>query len=69
MPRAAKLQGGDGQARVKRMTSLPVVVLMSISVTLMPGYDWQVLLDELARLETAAFGDTVYGERRAERIV
>jgi hypothetical protein len=40
-----------------------------MSVWLQPGYDWQVFLDELARLERAALGDTVYGRRRAERIV
>jgi hypothetical protein len=40
-----------------------------MSVRLMPGYDWQIFLDELARLETAALGDTVYGKRRAEPIV
>jgi hypothetical protein len=39
-----------------------------MSVVLQPGYDWQVFLDELARLEKAALGDTVYGKRRAEPI-
>jgi hypothetical protein len=39
-----------------------------MSVVLQPGYNWQVFLDELARLETAALGDTVYGRRRAEPI-
>lgn len=39
-----------------------------MSVMLMPGYDWQVFLDELARLECAALGDVVYGRRRAEPI-
>ena len=40
-----------------------------MSVRLQPGYNWQVFLDELARLETAALGDTVYGRRRAEPIM
>jgi hypothetical protein len=40
-----------------------------MSVMMQPGYDWQVFLDELARLEKAALGDTVYGRRRAEPIV
>ena len=40
-----------------------------MSVMLMPGYDWEIFLDELARLECAALGDTVYGKRRAEPIV
>ena len=40
-----------------------------MSVVLQPGYDWAIFLDELARLETAALGDTVYGRRRAEPIV
>ena len=40
-----------------------------MSVMLLPGYDWQVFLDELASLECAALGDTVYGRRRAEPIV
>ena len=39
-----------------------------MSVMLQPGYDWQIFLDELARLELAALGDTVYGKRLAERI-
>jgi hypothetical protein len=39
-----------------------------MSVLLQPGYDWQVFLDELAKLERAALGDTVYGKRRAEPI-
>ena len=37
-----------------------------MSVMLQPGYDWQVFLDELARLERAALGDTVYGKSRCE---
>ena len=40
-----------------------------MSVMLMPGYDWEIFLDELARLERATLGDTVYGRRRAEPIV
>jgi hypothetical protein len=39
-----------------------------MSVTLQPDYDWAIFLDELARLERAALGDTVYGRRRAEPI-
>ena len=39
-----------------------------MSVRLQPGYDWAIFLDELARLERAALGDTVYGRRRAEPI-
>jgi hypothetical protein len=39
-----------------------------MSVMLLPGYDWAIFLDELARLECAALGDTVYGRRRAQRI-
>ena len=37
-----------------------------MSVVLQPGYDWEVFLDELARLERAALGDVVFGKRRAE---
>jgi hypothetical protein len=29
-------------------------------------YDWQVFLDELARLERAALGEVVYGKSRCE---
>jgi len=32
-----------------------------MSVVLQPGFNWQVFLDELAKLERAALGDTVYG--------
>jgi hypothetical protein len=39
-----------------------------MSVALQPGYNWAIFLDELARLEMAALGDTVYGRRRAEPI-
>ena len=39
-----------------------------MSVELQPGYDWQIFLDELARLELAALAATMYGRRRAERI-
>jgi hypothetical protein len=34
-----------------------------MSVTLQPGYDWAIFLDELARLERAALGDVVYGKQ------
>ena len=37
-----------------------------MSVVLQPGYDWAIFLDELARLETAALGDVVYGKNRCE---
>jgi hypothetical protein len=37
-------------------------------VMLQPGYDWQIFLDELAKLEVAALGNVVYGKRRAEPI-
>jgi hypothetical protein len=37
-----------------------------MSVTLQPGYTWQVFLDELGRLETAALGDVVYGKQQCE---
>jgi hypothetical protein len=38
-----------------------------MSVLLQPGYSWGIFLDELAKLEMAALGETVYG-RRAEPI-
>jgi hypothetical protein len=38
-------------------------------VMLQPGFDWEAFLDELAKLETAALGDVVYGKRRAEPMV
>jgi hypothetical protein len=37
-----------------------------MSVRLQPGYDWEVFLNELARLERAALGDMVYGRSRCE---
>ena len=36
-----------------------------ISVSLRVGYDWRAFLDELARLEVAALGDTVHGISRS----
>jgi hypothetical protein len=39
-----------------------------MSVMLQPGYDWQIFLDELAKLEKAALGGIVYGKQRAEPI-
>jgi hypothetical protein len=33
------------------------------SVKVQPGFDWQVFLDELARLEEAALGGVMYGKR------
>jgi hypothetical protein len=32
-------------------------------VVLLPGFDWEGFLDELARLEKAALGNAVYGKR------
>ena len=37
-----------------------------MSVRLRPGFEWAIFLDELARLETAALGDTVYGKSPCE---
>ena len=37
-----------------------------MSVGLQPGYEWTIFLDELARLETAALGEVVYGKSRCE---
>jgi len=36
------------------------------SVTMQAGYDWAILLDELARLEEAALGNVVHGQHRGE---
>ena len=38
-----------------------------ISVTFQPGYDWEIFLDELAKLESAALGDVVYGNVEQNR--
>jgi hypothetical protein len=35
-----------------------------ISVRMQPGFCWYVFLDELARLEKAALGKVVYGQRQ-----
>jgi hypothetical protein len=40
-----------------------------LSAVLQPDYDWEIFLDELAKLERAALGDVVYGRRRAEPMV
>lgn len=40
-----------------------------MSVWLQPGVGGTIFLDEPAKLERAALGDTVYGRRRAEPIV
>ena len=32
-----------------------------MSVMLLPGFDWEAFVDELARLERAALGKSVYG--------
>jgi hypothetical protein len=37
-----------------------------MSVMLQPAFDWEAFLDELARLETAALGNVVYGKTRCE---
>jgi hypothetical protein len=37
-----------------------------MSVVLLPGYDWDTFVDELATLERAALGNSVYGRRRRE---
>jgi hypothetical protein len=37
-----------------------------MSVVLMPGFDWEAFVDELARLERAALGRSVYGKCRRE---
>jgi hypothetical protein len=37
-----------------------------MSVMMQPGYDWAIFLDELARLETAALGNVVYGQHQGE---
>ena len=37
-----------------------------MSVVLMPGFDWEAFVDELAMLENAALGKSVYGRRRHE---
>jgi hypothetical protein len=38
------------------------------SVVVRPGYDWEIFLDELAKLETAALGNAVNGKLRREPI-
>ena len=38
--------------------------LMSVML-LLPGYEWTIFLDELARLETAALGEVVYGGKKS----
>jgi hypothetical protein len=38
-----------------------------MSVTLQPGYDWTMFLDELAKLEKAALGGVVYGDVEQRR--
>jgi len=37
-----------------------------MSVVLMPGFDWDAFVDELATLESTALGKSVYGRRRRE---
>ena len=38
-----------------------------MSVMSQPGYDWEIFLDELAKLERAALGDVVYGNVEQRR--
>ena len=35
-------------------------------VVLMPGFDWEAFMDELATLETAALGKSIYGRTQRE---
>ena len=35
-------------------------------VVLMPGFDWEAFVDELATLERAALGKSIYGRTRRE---
>jgi len=37
-----------------------------MSVVLMPGFDWEAFVDELAILEKAALGESIYGRTRHE---
>jgi hypothetical protein len=37
-----------------------------MSVVLLPGYDWEAFMDELATLERAALGESVHGKGRRE---
>jgi hypothetical protein len=37
-----------------------------LSVAMQPGYNWQIFLDELAKLEKAALGKVVFGQHRGE---
>ena len=50
----------DVQPRIRRKTA------SLMSVVLLPGYDWDTFVDELAALERAALGNSVYGRRRRE---
>ena len=38
-------------------------------VVLMPGFDWEAFVDELALLEKAALGKSVYGRTRRESTI
>ena len=38
-------------------------------VVLMPGFDWEVFVDELATLERAALGKSIYGRTRRESTI
>jgi hypothetical protein len=35
-------------------------------VTMQPGYNWPIFLDELAQLEEAALGKVVFGQHHCE---
>ena len=38
-------------------------------VVLMPGFDWEAFVDELAILERAALGKSIYGRTRRESTI
>jgi hypothetical protein len=38
-------------------------------VVLMPGFDWEAFVDELALLEKAALGKSIYGRIRRESTI
>ena len=38
-------------------------------VVLMPGFDWGAFMDELATLERAALGESIYGRTRRESTI
>ena len=40
-----------------------------VFVVLMPGFDWEAFVDELAMLEKAALGKSIYGRIRRESTI